>query len=189
MFVAAVLSAANAIAADAELERQLTQAVRPFLATYCTSCHSGATPQANLNLGQHETLESVVREHDRWALVLEKIQAKVMPPAAAKQPPDAARQQVIDWINAVTKNEAAKNAGDPGLVLARRLSNAEYNYTIRDLTGVDLRPAREFPVDPANQAGFDNSGESLRMRIAVLWTRRTAPTYWRTTGSSATRVD
>ena len=28
-----------------------------------------------------------------------------------------------------------KNAGDPGLVLVRRLSNAEYNYTIRDLTG------------------------------------------------------
>jgi hypothetical protein len=38
-------------------------------------------------------------------------------------------------------------------VLARRLSNAEYNYTIRDLTGRDLQPAREFPVDPANQAG------------------------------------
>ena len=39
--------------------------------------------------------------------------------------------------------------------------NAEYDYTIRDLTGVDMKPTREFPVDPANQAGFDNSGESL----------------------------
>ena len=45
-------------------------------------------------------------------------------------------------------NEARKNAGDPGLVLARRLSNAEYNYTIRDLTGVDIRPTREFPWIP-----------------------------------------
>ena len=34
---------------------------------------------------------------------------------------------------------------------------------IRDLTGVDIRPAREFPVDPANTAGFDNSGETLTM--------------------------
>jgi hypothetical protein len=65
-------------------------------------------------------------------------------------------------------SEARKNAGNPGLVLARRLSNAEYNYTIRDLTGVDLRPAREFPVDPANPAGFDNSGESLSMSPALL---------------------
>ena len=54
------------------------------------------------------------------------------------------------------------------MVLARRLSNAEYNYTIRDLTGVDIRPAKEFPVDPANQAGFDNSGESLDMSPALL---------------------
>ena len=65
-------------------------------------------------------------------------------------------------------SEAQKNAGDPGLVLARRLSNAEYNYTIRDLTGVDIRPTREFPVDPANTAGFDNSGESLTMSPALL---------------------
>jgi hypothetical protein len=43
------------------------------------------------------------------------------------------------------------------------LSNAEYNYAICDLTGADIRPAREFPVDPANTAGFDNSGESLSM--------------------------
>ena len=54
------------------------------------------------------------------------------------------------------------------MVLARRLSNAEYNYTIRDLTGVDIRPTREFPVDPANTAGFDNSGESLTMSPALL---------------------
>jgi hypothetical protein len=66
------------------------------------------------------------------------------------------------------KAEARRNAGDPGLVLARRLSNAELNNTIRDLTGHDLRPAREFPVDPANQSGFDNSGESLAMSPSLF---------------------
>src|SRR6185436_17199547 len=38
----------------------------------------------------------------------------------------------------------------------------------RDLTGIDIRPTREFPVDPANEAGFDNSGESLAMSPALL---------------------
>ena len=61
-----------------------------------------------------------------------------------------------------------RNAGDPGSVPARRLSNAEYDHTIRDLTGVDLRPTREFPVDPANEAGFDNSAESLAMSPALV---------------------
>src|SRR5207248_11433007 len=73
-----------------------------------------------------------------------------------------------DWIPAVRAEQLKKSAGDPAPVLARRLSNAEYNYTIRDLTGQDLQPTREFPVDPANPAGFDNSGESLSMSPALL---------------------
>src|SRR5439155_14307659 len=80
----------------------------------------------------------------------------------------AERRQVIDWVRAMRAEEARKNSGDPGVVLMRRLSNAEYNYSIRDLTGVDIRPAREFPVDPANPAGFDNSSESLVMSPALL---------------------
>ena len=78
------------------------------------------------------------------------------------------RQQVIDWIQAVRAEQIKKSAGDPGWCLARRLSNAEYNYTVRDLTGQDMQPTREFPVDPANPAGFDNSGESLTMSPALL---------------------
>ena len=86
-----------------------------------------------------------------------------------KQPPAGRRaRQVVAWIQALRRHEGTRNAGDPGLVLARRLSNAEYDYTIRDLTGVDIRPTREFPVDPANAAGFDNSGESLAMSPALL---------------------
>ena len=70
--------------------------------------------------------------------------------------------------------EARKNDGDPGTVLARRLSNAEYDYTIRDLTGVDIRPAQEFPVDPANQAGFDKQFGDFRDRSGDLRLHRHA---------------
>src|SRR5205085_126898 len=87
---------------------------------------------------------------------------------ARTQPSDQARKGVIAWIEAQRDHEANLHAGDPGTVLPRRLSNAEYNYTIRDLTGVDIQPAKEFPVDPANEAGFDNSGESLAMSPALL---------------------
>ncbi len=112
--------------------------------------------------------ESVVQDFSRWDRVREKLAAGQMPPKQATQPDARARQQVVNWIDATWKSEARRNDGDPGVVLARRLSNAEYDYTIHDLTGVDIRPAREFPVDPANQAGFDNSGESLTMSSALL---------------------
>jgi hypothetical protein len=98
----------------------------------------------------------------------ERLRAGEMPPARMPQPSTEVRARVIDWIQAVTMREARKHAGDPGPVLPRRLSNAEYDNTIRDLTGVDIRPAREFPVDPANTEGFDNSGESLTMSPALF---------------------
>jgi hypothetical protein len=151
-----------------DLERRFTTTVQPFVASYCAGCHGGANPAAQFDLRRYASLADVRADDSRFALVLEKLAAGQMPPPQAKQPPAEARQKVIDWIETVRRREARRNAGDPGLVLARRLSNAEYNNTVRDLTGVDLRPAREFPVDPANPAGFDNSGESLAMSPALF---------------------
>src|SRR5262249_3498369 len=54
-------------------------------------------------------------------------------------------------------------------VVLRRLSNAEYTYTIRDLTGVEsLDPAKEFPADSASGEGFMNVGNSLVMSSSLL---------------------
>jgi len=150
------------------LERQFTQTVKPFITKYCVACHSGQTPAGSLDLNSYSSLEGVIRDYPRWALVHDKLAAGQMPPKPVPQPPADASKQVVDWIQAVRTEETRKHAGDPGPVLARRLSNSEYNYTVRDLTGVDLQPTKEFPVDPANQAGFDNSGESLTMSSALL---------------------
>jgi Protein of unknown function (DUF1592)/Protein of unknown function (DUF1588)/Protein of unknown function (DUF1587)/Protein of unknown function (DUF1585)/Protein of unknown function (DUF1595) len=154
--------------APTDLERRFANEVRPFVETYCLGCHRGPSAAAQFDLQTAATVADVARDQARWGLLLEKLEANQMPPAQAKQPPLEAREKVIAWVDTFRRSEARKNAGDPGIVLARRLSNAEYNYTIRDLTGVDIRPAREFPVDPANPAGFDNSGESLAMSPALL---------------------
>ena len=155
-------------AALAQQDPQFARTVRPFVDKYCVACHSGNSPAAQFDLKSYDSADSVIRDFSRWNLAAERLAAKEMPPKQAPQPPEEARKQVIDWIHAVRAEEIRRHDGDPGLVPARRLSNAEYNYTIRDLTGVDMRPTREFPVDPANPAGFDNSAESLTMSPALL---------------------
>lgn len=143
--------------------------VTPFLQTYCYSCHSGDDPAAAFDLASYATRDSVTRDQPRWNLVLARLKAGEMPPSQSRQQPtEAQRQSVIDWIRRMAAEEAKRHPDDPGIVLARRLSNAEYDYTVRDLTGVDIRPTKEFPVDPANQAGFDNSGESLAMSPGLV---------------------
>jgi hypothetical protein len=161
-------SVAAAAPSNAELRRTFDHTIRPFIGTYCGKCHSGTTPAAGFDLQSYSTVESVIDDFRHWAIVLRRLTSKEMPPTQMEQPSEKLRLQVIEWITALHRNETVRNAGDPGRVLARRLSNAEYNYTVRDLTGVDLHPAREFPVDPANQAGFDNSGESLSVSPSLM---------------------
>jgi hypothetical protein len=166
--VATIPVAETASTPAVSLDHQFNDVVKPFVAQYCVACHSGNTPAAQFDLSSYTSMDMVVRDHPRWALVIDKLSTKQMPPAGMPAPSDAERQKIVDWIKAMRTDEARKHAGDPGPVLARRLSNSEYNYTIRDLTGQDIQPTREFPVDPANQAGFDNSGESLQMSPALL---------------------
>jgi hypothetical protein len=163
------LAAAGTASPADSLERRFATQVQPFLERYCYSCHGSKKPRAGLDLRRDSTVTAVASNARRWELVLERLQAQDMPPETApRRPGPDERAAVIAWARDLLDHEARRNAGDPGTVLARRLSNAEFDYTIRDLTGVDIRPTREFPVDPANEAGFDNSGESLAMSPALL---------------------
>ena len=137
------------------LERDFTQTVRPFINEYCAGCHSGKTPAAQLDLKASPLLTSVVQDFGHWNLLMERMERQEMPPKPIPQPPADRRQKVIEWVKAVRADELRKNAGDPGPVLAHRLSNSEYNYTIRDLTGVG---------HPAHQGISGRPGESGRVR-------------------------
>lgn len=151
------------------LEERFAAEVRPFFERYCYSCHGPKKQEASLDLSRDTTTAAVAKNPKQWELVLQRLRDGEMPPEdSRKQPTAGERAAVIGWLAEFRAREAERHAGDPGVVLARRLSNAEYDYTIRDLTGVDIRPTREFPVDPANEAGFDNSGESLAMSPALL---------------------
>ena len=52
-------------------------------------------------------------------------------------------------------------------MVARRLNRVEYNNTIRDLLGVPIRPADEFPVDDSGY-GFDNVGDVLTVSPMLM---------------------
>ncbi len=168
LFLLAIAAVRAAGASHPTLDQQFDKTVRPFITKYCAGCHSGNTPAAQFDLKSYTSIETVTADFAHWSLLMERLSAKDMPPKPVPAPPAEASQQVIAWIQAVRADQIKKFAKDPGLVLARRLSNAEYNYTIRDLTGHDMQVTRRFPVDPANPEGFDNSGESLTMSPALL---------------------
>jgi mono/diheme cytochrome c family protein len=150
------------------LDFRFQKDVRPILNRHCVSCHGGKAPAAQLDLRSVTDLKTVTKDFPRWLLVSERLHLQDMPPKPLPTPPAAERDIVQNWIRDVRAVEIQKHSGDPGIVPARRLTNAEYDNTIRDITGQALRPTREFPIDPANSAGFDNSAESLTLSPALL---------------------
>src|SRR5215470_4349107 len=113
------------LAAESGLESAFAKEVRPFLDSYCVSCHDKETKKAQLDLSAFVTVDAVAKDYPHWELVLERLRNGEMPPKKAKEQPSAeARKSVIAWIELFREREAQRTAGDPGPVLARRLSNA-----------------------------------------------------------------
>jgi len=143
--------------------------IRPLLKEYCLGCHSTEKHKGDLDLERFTSLGEVMKHPKAWQGVLEQISLGEMPPKEKPQPTPAEREKLQSWVNAALDKAARARAGDPGPVVLRRLSNAEYTYTVRDLTAVELLdPAREFPTDSASGEGFMNVGNSLVMSPALV---------------------
>ncbi|HEX2476119.1 MAG TPA: DUF1592 domain-containing protein [Lacipirellulaceae bacterium] len=157
-------------AKSAALAAKYDSEIRPLLARYCHKCHGGGdTIEGEINLAAMKTWDDAAKQPATWRLAAEMLGNRLMPPEDADQPTDVDRARLLEWVEGYLAIAAEARSGDPGRVVLRRLSNAEYTYTLRDLTGIDsLDPAREFPADGAAGEGFTNTGSALVMSPALV---------------------
>lgn len=150
-------------------EKSYESKTLPLLRRLCFECHSGEDAEAEIDLAAFETVSAIQKDADTWLKVRQMLNSDQMPPRDAPQPSDEERLQLQTWVGDFLTHEARVRAGDPGPVILRRLNNAEYNYTVQDLTGVaSLDPTREFPVDGAAGEGFTNTGSAQSMSPALV---------------------
>ncbi len=140
--------------------------VAPLVKTYCAGCHAGAKPAADIALDKYPTVAAVLKNRNVWEKVSQNLSSGHMPPAGSPQPKQGERDRIMGWIDS-TLSQADCNLQDPGRVTMRRLNREEYNNTIRDLTGLTLRPADDFPSDDVGY-GFDNIGDVLSISPLLM---------------------
>ncbi len=148
-----------------------TATALPLVRKYCLECHSAKVKKGSLDLERFASADLVRRDVKPWQQSIEMLEAHEMPPKGKPQPTAEEQKQLIAWIRGFLDTEARARAGDPGHVPLRRLSNAEYDLTVKGLTGVDLRPTREFPADGAGGEGFTNAAEALTEISPALLTK------------------
>jgi mono/diheme cytochrome c family protein len=136
--------------------------VLPVLAKHCVSCHGPSKPKAGLNLASYTTEAAALKDLKVWSKVLENVESGAMPPEEKPKLSDSESSAFIQTVQSLVSKGNCKTAQDPGRVTLRRLNREEYNNTIRDLVGVDFRPADDFPSDDVGY-GFDNIGDVLTL--------------------------
>jgi hypothetical protein len=141
--------------------------VQPFLGRNCYSCHNAKLNSGGLNLEAYTSTQGVLKDRDQWETVLRKLQSGEMPPKGLPRPVAAETRAVEAWIAREFDRADAAAKPVPGRVTARRLNRAEYNNTVRDLLGVDFRPADDFPQDDSGY-GFDNIGDALSLSPVLM---------------------
>jgi mono/diheme cytochrome c family protein len=142
------------------------QTVQPFFAKYCLECHADKK-RGDVRLDKFRDDKALVEEGPTLEKALAMLRKKAMPPANRPRPGEDEVKPVLAWLEAFVERMDRQTPADPGRVVVRRLNRAEYNNTMRDLLGVDFRPAEDFPPDvPGN--GFDNSAGNLSVSPALM---------------------
>ncbi len=137
--------------------------IKPLLSALCYDCHGEKKQKGDLDLQKFADKRAIQRGALHWQGVLRALAEHEMPPETAKRQPTAAeRERLSGWIaNALDTLDPGDFPNDPGHVVLHRLTRTEYNNTIRDLLGVDHRPADTFPEDAGGGGGFDNNADTL----------------------------
>jgi len=134
----------------------------------CYECHNEKKTKGDVDLQQFAADPQIVKHFEVWLKVKDTIENGDMPPPKAHQMNDQEHAALLGWVNGELDHLAAAQSGDPGPVTMRRLTNAEYDYTIRDLTGHDYGLAKEFQTDGGGGEGFSNTGDVLFMSPAAI---------------------
>ena len=130
-----------------------------FTATYCQSCHGGDNPNGGFRAdpSAHEFQDGKSRE--QWARAGALVNARLMPPRQAPQPPADLRERFLSEVQDLLASGEPEHSD--GLV--RRMNRIEYLNTVRDLFGIrEIRLPVTFPDDPPGQR-FDTMVEGTHL--------------------------
>lgn len=144
------------------------KAAEAVLSAKCYECHNPEKSKGDIDLKRLAADPKVAEEFEIWADVKDTIENGDMPPRKAKQLAPEEKGALLGWVAGALELLAEAKSGDPGPVTMRRLTNAEYDNTIRDLTGRNYELAREFQSDGGGGEGFSNTGDVLFVNSASL---------------------
>jgi len=139
------------------------ETLKPFLNTYCVSCHGVEKQKGDRRF---DTIALEIKDSNTLADyqdILDLLNLSEMPPKKAKQPGDDERRKVIAWLTETIAQYHKSKKGSGSQTVLRRLNAREYRNTLRDLLHLNIQmfdPTTTFPKDQTTH-NLDNIGDTL----------------------------
>jgi hypothetical protein len=136
-----------------------------FLHQYCEKCHNtddwaGGIAFAIMSPGQ------IPQDAKTWEQAINHLSGHLMPPPGHPQPPQAAVDQFVNWMEGSIDRAAAPHPY-AGSVALHRLNRKEYANAVWDLVRVRVDPDRLLPPDD-QAGGYDNIANVLQVSSSFL---------------------
>ena len=142
--------------------------ILPMVETYCLDCHDDVEAMGDLSFESLARPEQVLENRDAWVKAFKLLSISGMPPAEKKKRPTRAEYDaLVEWLDLKLNHCDCEKVDDVGRETIHRLNRTEYNNTIRDLLGVDVQPADDFPSDDVGH-GFSNMADVLSLSPLLL---------------------
>ena len=138
-----------------------------FLENHCIACHDGDEAEGGIDFAPYTDAADIATEYEFWEVVSRVLKDREMPPEDEPAPGEDEYDAAIAGIRRGLESFDCTASRRPGRVTMRRLNRVEYNNTIRDLLGIDFRPADDFPSDDVGN-GFDNIGDVLTLSPILM---------------------
>lgn len=146
----------STISLHAAAELTIPDAPTEFLINHCLNCHDEVELKGDLNLDFESIAWGDPSEREVWEQVHSMVERGLMPPAKEPQPTVEELQAILPWLDQSLLDHTPIGGTPP-----RRLNQAEYAATIRDLFDLtDFKLPLGFPRDTEFH-GFNNLGEGL----------------------------
>lgn len=137
--------------------------IAPYFDKHCVRCHGPEKSKGKITVHSLNGDLSLGQELDKWESILDMLEFGEMPPAKEPQPKAEETKAVIQWIESGMRDYVDKVSKESPEAKTRRLTNVEYENTLKQLLGFELDVIDDLSEDPEYHYHFNNTADLMRI--------------------------
>ena len=123
---------------------------------HCFECHNSEDLHGDVDLKSAENLRLLLKNRRQWEAAREVLKSGEMPPDEEDQPSDEQRELMIRFLDRTLDALPCDESSNPETPPVRRLTRHQYDLTVADFTGLNLKFSETFAPDPVS-FGFEGA--------------------------------